>query len=58
MAESFACKDIGISCGFTASAGSHDELLKKVAEHAKAAHGMKSIDKETMAKVQGAIKKK
>ena len=53
---SFACRDIGMSCGFKASAASEGELMGKIAEHAKTAHGMASIDSATMAKVKAAVK--
>jgi len=57
MALSLACKDVGPNCDFKAHAATEEELLKKVAQHAKEAHGMPSIDPATMAKVKGAIKK-
>ncbi|MGC8676498.1 MAG: DUF1059 domain-containing protein [Candidatus Micrarchaeia archaeon] len=56
-AYSFACKDIGMDCGFTATANSEEELMAKIAEHARTAHNMQSIDDATMAKVKAAIKK-
>jgi Predicted small metal-binding protein len=37
---SFACKDIGMDCGFTATASSEEELMAKIAEHARTAHNM------------------
>ena len=57
MALSLACKDVGQNCNFKAEAVTEEELLKKVAEHAKQAHGMSTIDPVTLAKVKGAIKK-
>ncbi len=56
MTKQFACKDIGLQCGFEATAESEDELMAKVAEHAKAAHNMQQIDEATAAKVKAAIK--
>ncbi|MCL5008481.1 MAG: DUF1059 domain-containing protein [Candidatus Marsarchaeota archaeon] len=56
MSKKFACKDIGISCGFEARAGSEADLMKKIAAHAKKAHNMSEIDSATMAKVKAAIK--
>ncbi len=55
MAKSFACRDIGMSCDFTARAGSEEELMKKIANHAKKAHNMRQIDPATMEKVKDAI---
>ncbi len=56
MAKKFACRDIGMSCGFEARAGSEQELMGKIAAHAKKAHNMSEIDKATMSKVKAAIK--
>jgi len=54
--KSFACKDIGMSCGFIAKAETEEQLLKKIAEHAKKAHNMQTIDDATMAKIKAVIK--
>ena len=56
MAKTFACKDIGMSCGFKARANSEGELMPKIAAHAKQAHSMATIDAATMAKVRAAIR--
>ncbi len=56
MAKTFACKDIGLECDFKADAESEEELMQKIAEHAKAAHDMEQIDEGTMEKVKAAIK--
>lgn len=56
MAKKFACKDIGLSCGFETSAETEEELMGKVAAHAKEAHNMQNVDAETMAKIKAAIK--
>jgi predicted small metal-binding protein len=56
MAKKFACRDIGISCGFEARANSESELMEKIAAHAKKAHNMKEIDSATLSKVKAAIK--
>lgn len=55
MAKKFACKSIGMSCGFEARASSEKELMGKIAAHARTAHNMAEIDKATMAKVKAAI---
>ena len=55
MAKKFACKDIGMQCNFTAKAKNEDELMQKIAEHAKNAHNMAQIDAATMDKVKKAI---
>ncbi len=56
MAKRFACRDIGLSCGFEARAETEKELMPKIAEHARQAHGMQDIDAATMAKIKAAIK--
>jgi predicted small metal-binding protein len=56
MAKKFACKDIGMSCGFKAKAESEEELMGKIAAHAKSAHNMATIDQATLSKVKSAIK--
>jgi predicted small metal-binding protein len=48
---------VGTNCSFTAKAETEEELLKKVAQHAREAHGMTNIDAATLAKVKGAIKR-
>jgi predicted small metal-binding protein len=57
MKHSVACKDVGVNCDFKAEASTEEELLRKVAQHAKDAHGMTTIDDATLAKVKSAIKK-
>ncbi len=56
MAKSFACRDIGMSCGFSTSAGTEKELMERIARHAKEAHGMAKIDRKTMSAVKSAIR--
>ncbi len=57
MKHSVACKDVGMkNCDFKAEASTEEELLRKVAQHAKDAHGMATIDAATLAKVKSAIK--
>ncbi|MGC8538625.1 MAG: DUF1059 domain-containing protein [Candidatus Micrarchaeia archaeon] len=56
MAKSFACRDIGMDCDFKVSKPDEASLMKEIAKHAKKAHGMKTIDDATMAKIKAAIK--
>lgn len=45
MALEFACKRVGVTdCKHTATAGSTEELLTKVAQHAKDVHGVELND--------------
>lgn len=57
MTVSVACKDVGVNCDFKAEAQTEEELLKKVAQHAKEAHNMSSVDAATLAKVKSVIKR-
>jgi predicted small metal-binding protein len=54
---SFKCADIGLKCNFSTKAATEQELMKKIAEHAKKNHKMDPIPAETLAKVKKAIKK-
>ncbi len=47
-----------MNCGFETSAKTKEELMPKIVEHAKTAHGMTSIPDDMKKKVEGAIKKK
>lgn len=40
MAVEFHCADVGIACRTTTTADTPAELVAKVAEHAKAKHGV------------------
>lgn len=56
MAKKFKCADIGMSCGYEETANTTEQLMPKIAAHAKAAHGMAQIPKEILANVQAAMK--
>jgi predicted small metal-binding protein len=56
MARKFKCADIGMKCGFEETANTVEQLMLKIAAHAKAAHGMTEIPKEILTKVQAAIR--
>jgi len=56
MAKSFKCADVGMNCGFQTTANTTEQLMPKIADHAKTAHGITQIPKELLAKVQAAIK--
>jgi len=45
------CSDAGLDCSFVGRSESEEELLKKVAKHAKEAHGME-INDELIQKVK------
>jgi len=56
LAKKFKCADIGMKCGYEETADSTEQLMPKLAAHAKAAHGMSEIPKELMGKISAAIK--
>ena len=56
MAKSIKCCDVGVDCDFEARADNEAELMKKVQEHARTAHGFKDIPAELVAKVKAAIR--
>jgi predicted small metal-binding protein len=56
LAKKFKCADIGMNCNYEATADTHQDLMAKIADHAKSAHGMTEIPKDVLAKVQAAIK--
>lgn len=44
MAYQFSCRDAGAAgCGWHASAGTEEELLAKVAQHAQKVHKVKNV---------------
>jgi predicted small metal-binding protein len=54
---SFKCKDLGMDCSWSATAKTENELLTKIADHAKKNHNIPTIDDAMMKKVKQAIKK-
>ncbi len=52
----FACKDLGMDCGWKAEAETTDELMQKIVHHAKHDHGMEEIPPEMVEQVKKAIK--
>jgi predicted small metal-binding protein len=56
MAKQIACNDVVSGCGFTATAATEDEIVEKVAAHAREKHGVKEITPDLAAQVKSAIK--
>jgi predicted small metal-binding protein len=56
MAKMFKCADIGMNCGYQETANTTEQLMPKIAAHAKSAHGMTEVPKEILAKINAAIK--
>jgi len=49
------CKDAGVDCDFVAQAETEQELMKKVAQHAREKHGITQVTAEMAAKVKQII---
>ena len=56
MAKCMKCSDVGVDCDFEATAPTEAELMVKLQEHARTAHGFKDIPPELVAKVKAAIR--
>ena len=56
MAKSISCADAGADCGWSATAEIEEELLDKVAEHAKIDHKDLEITPELVKKIKSPIK--
>ncbi len=48
MMKGLACKDVGSDCSFEARGRTTEEVLKKVAAHAKSDHGFKRVTKSDL----------
>lgn len=51
----FSCGDVVEGCAWSADAQSDEELFKKIAGHAKGAHGISQIPDELIQKVKSKI---
>ena len=58
MMKTIACGDVVPGCDFRAEAESEDELLRKVAVHAKEAHGISDVTPDLVAQVRSKIREK
>jgi len=56
MSYSLACGDVVPGCASTLEAGSEDDLMAKVADHARDEHGVTEITPELADQVKGAVK--
>jgi len=56
MTKSISCADAGSDCAWSATAETEEELMNKVAEHAKAEHKDLEITPELVAKIKSCIK--
>ena len=56
MAKVLRCSDTGAQCNWVGRAQTEEELLKMASEHAAAAHGIKEIPKDLLAKAKTLIR--
>jgi predicted small metal-binding protein len=56
MEKVIRCKDVGFDCPGVIRAPTEDEAMKKAAEHARTAHGIKDITPEIAAKVKSVMR--
>jgi predicted small metal-binding protein len=55
MAKIMKCRSVGLDCDFVARGETEDQVMQKVAEHAKKDHGMSNIPADVVTKVKAAI---
>lgn len=54
--KKISCADVVPGCKFHAEAGSEEQLLKQVAEHAASEHGVKEVTPDLLARVKSVIR--
>ncbi len=55
MSKVMKCHDVGLDCSFEAKGETEQEVMQKVAEHAKKDHNITEISPELAAKVKSVI---
>jgi predicted small metal-binding protein len=55
MAKVMKCRTVGLDCDFVGRGENDDQVMAKVAEHARKDHGMQTIPPDVAAKVKAAI---
>ncbi len=56
MTKSISCADSGADCSWSATAETEEEIMNKVANHAKEDHAGMEITPELVAKIKSLIK--
>lgn len=56
MGKSLNCRDVGPDCDFVATGENEAEIMTKVVEHARDAHGFDEVPPELAEKARAAIK--
>lgn len=54
---SFKCRDIGMDCPFETTAINEEEMMKKIAKHARNMHNIMELKPDMVAKIKKAIGK-
>jgi len=55
MTKSISCSDAGSDCGWSATAETEEDLMKKVEQHAQEEHKDMKITPEVIAKIKSII---
>ena len=56
MTKSISCADAGADCSWSTTAETEEEILSKVAQHAKEDHPELEVNPELVAKIKSLIK--
>ena len=56
MTKSISCADVGANCNWSTTGETEEELMKKVAEHAKEEHKGMEVTPELVEKIKSKIK--
>ncbi len=56
MVKTYACRDVGVDCDWSASHETEEGLMELIAEHAKNVHPEIELTPELVAKVKAAFK--
>ena len=56
MTKSISCADTGSDCSWSASAETEEQILEKVAQHAKDKHPELEVTPELVSKIKSLIK--
>ena len=56
MTKSISCADAGADCAWSTTAETEDEIMEKVAQHAKEEHQGMEVTPELVAKIKSHIK--
>lgn len=56
MSKTLNCRDVGPDCDWTAKGESEEEIMGKVAQHAREAHGIEEVTPELAQKARSVIR--